>query len=232
MDKKKLSECPADQPNFVYGEVVEAKKEYITLKVRDAKDKNKQMKFQRTPSIKILGTVKGKENQPRAFIQINVRDVLSVFFQVGKYFGDQFTEEEREEYKNYYRTQLPAIIDQVEPYNPAKGEGVVQLADFGYDDILKLRDRASFKKDAEPPTPGKSFHFVPKFNMVGKDSKDESASDDVWIAQEDVWIQEELFRLIRVANDFVSKFERVEDAKAAKNKEVVFAILTGRSRSS
>jgi hypothetical protein len=45
-------------------------------------------------------------------------------------------------------------------------------------------------------------------------------SAEAWIAQENLWLQREVYRLIRVCNDDISKFRRIEDWANAKDKKV------------
>ncbi len=63
------------------------------------------------------------------------------------------------------------------------------------------------------PKPSPFFHYQDKDEHwpIGKDF-----SEDAWIAQENLWIQREIYTLIKKANEYVSVFEpRVAKKKAA-----------------
>jgi hypothetical protein len=56
-----------------------------------------------------------------------------------------------------------------------------------------------------PPEGSRFLRFVRKPWDIRSD-----ISTEAWIAQEDLWIQNEIYRMVRVANDSVSVFERVK----------------------
>ena len=70
-----------------------------------------------------------------------------------------------------------------------KGDGVVQWGNWRYDKD-KLPGKSSFLYYLDKP-----------FNT------EEDFSEEIWIAQEDLWIQNEIYSLIRKANDSISVFE-------------------------
>lgn len=99
------------------------------------------------------------------------------------YFGDQINPPVvRDRYahdKDTYIAQIEAMVAQVEPVN-AKGEGVVQFLN-GWRSVIK---------------------YVPRWVT------DRPSSEEVWLAQEDLWVQRELLGAIRQANNFLAVFRK------------------------
>jgi hypothetical protein len=122
-------------------------------------------------------------------------DKVEITYIRGKYFNDPLTPVERDVYMgdDGYKTQLHDILKMVDPVN-TKGEGVVILPNWRY------------KESDLPPTTAKFFHYVEW--KSGKERGTKDISDETWMAQEDLWIQREIYRLVRLSNDYVSKFER------------------------
>jgi hypothetical protein len=117
-------------------------------------------------------------------------DRVTITYQKGKYFGDELTPEELDAFKSSYKTQLPEILQSVNPVT-AESTGVVQLKGWAYeDDPDKIPAGASFLV----------FHD-------GEWKANRFLSKEAWTAQEDVWIQRELYRLIAKANRLVSQFK-------------------------
>src|SRR5262249_30173666 len=107
-----------------------------------------------------------------------------VSYQKGKYFGDELTPREREVFANDYKSQLRGIVDQVHPWE--KNHGVVQFKGDWLDE------------EGAPEV----MRHIKKWD-VG-----ELKSEECWLAQEDLWVQRELLRLVRVANDYVAKYHQ------------------------
>jgi hypothetical protein len=68
---------------------------------------------------------------------------------------------------------------------------------------------------------GRFFFWVPKWDRQNHD-----ISEEAWIAQEDLWIYRELFRLVKKANDYVANFVRSR-TRPARMCPASSAILTG-----
>jgi hypothetical protein len=190
--------------NKITGEVVQQKSYYIVVRSVDKDKKAHEYKVYPAQKIDI--------EDKTAFGNIPKGKTVAVTFNRGKYFNELLTNAELTLYKHVdpdfnqdtYLSQILPIIEQVEPMND-KGEGVVQLPGYWY------------KKDALPPsyvTREQSF-----LNYLDKGWSEEVAGDiseEAWLAQEDLWMQSELFRLVRVANDYVSKFELVSASEKDK----------------
>src|SRR5262249_41994592 len=56
-----------------------------------------------------------------------------------------------------------------------------------------------YKKGKLPPADNRFFSFVPKW-----DEKISGISEEIWAAQETLWVQRELFKRVKVANDAVA----------------------------
>jgi hypothetical protein len=122
-------------------------------------------------------------------------DLNDTFKEKYKYFGDPIDGFEREDFSKHYESQLPELTKLVQmlEQDGKGGKGAVFFRN-GWDSTLNL---------------AKSF------------AKHPPSSDDIWIAQEDVWVRRELLRIIRDANDSVAIFKEVKpkDAAGAKDKK-------------
>ena len=135
---------------------------------------------------------------------IEQKAIVTVFYQRGKYFGDLLTSQELDLYREHYRGQVIQdkltpekseffpIISRVEPLTPF-GTGVVRLGSWYY------------VEGTDPPKDSPFLHYRAEPWPRGKDF-----SEDAWIAQENLWIQSEIYSRIREANEFVSKFQPIE----------------------
>jgi hypothetical protein len=136
-------------------------------------------------------TLDGKDVSPKA---LKEHDRVEIEFDVGKYFGDSFTDKERTYFRASYTKQIHAILRIVQPID-TKGLGVVQLGDWQY------------KKDDLPV----GYRF---FNFLASDwNPDPDDYKEFWTAQEDMWIQKELYQLIAQANDAAANFDKHETDK-------------------
>ncbi len=158
--------------------------------------------------------VEGDDKGPKEveFAGIQRGDQVAVAFHQGKYFAEPLTDRELQIYtgSNVYLSQIDRLLTQVEPMT-AKGEGVVQLRTTGGTNWY-------YKKGDLPPSRDDQ-RFLVYLNEGWKDATGE-ISEEAWIAQEDLWVQSEIYRLIRMANDNVSKFKGT--GGDAKNKTYTF----------
>jgi hypothetical protein len=71
-----------------------------------------------------------------------------------------------------------------------------------------------FRPGKLPPPQNRFFSYVPKWDKNLSD-----ISDEIWAAQENLWIQRELFKRVKLANDAVARFTpadpKAHDAKQA-----------------
>jgi hypothetical protein len=126
-------------------------------------------------------------------------DVVTITYQVGKYFGDPLTEREAQSFVANYASQLHDVLKVLDPASPTGG--VVQLRESAPSGSPKDARPWKYSETKLPPVGAPFFSFVRKWELTSKD-----ISKEAWTAQEDLWIQRELFRLIRKANDAVATF--------------------------
>jgi hypothetical protein len=105
------------------------------------------------------------------------------------YFGDRIDSRLRADYTkdDQYASQIDPIIEIVQPVN-SRGEGAVQCGGTG--------NWATFLRTADwsnDPTP---------------------SAEEIWLAQEDLWVQRELLRVIREANDSVARLKKLDNPPA------------------
>jgi len=159
----------------------------VTMKVSDGKERPRIFR----PMRKMNLTRDGKTiNHPRGFEK---GDKVAITYVVGKYFNDPLTDEEQNLFGDAdrgYKTQIAGIIEKVQPLK-VKGDGVVQLGTWLYG---HQKNQPILPEGNAP-----FFRYVAKEWDVRGD-----ISAEAWMAQEDLWIQRELYGLVRQANDMVS----------------------------
>jgi hypothetical protein len=69
-----------------------------------------------------------------------------------------------------------------------------------------------FRPGKLPPAENRIFPYVSKWDKNLTD-----ISEEIWAAQEDLWIQRELFKRIKLANDAVARFTPASKAQVAKD---------------
>jgi hypothetical protein len=101
------------------------------------------------------------------------------------YFGDQVDSRLRADYTkdDQYASQIDPIVEIVQPVN-SRGEGAVQCATGNWATFLQTADWSS------DPTP---------------------SAEEIWLAQEDLWVQRELLRIVREANDSVARLKKLDN---------------------
>lgn len=179
------TEAPKDEEGRLFHGTVAAKeKDWILVQGKD-----QQRKFFRT----VNGTVTVNPDAKKVFFHnIELKDRVSVTYEMGKFFNDPLTDSEQTEYTRSYHSQLDGILRIVDPMD-LKGNGAVQLKGWFY------KENWVNKKEDWP----KMVRF---FSYVADDWKAaDDISEEAWLAQEDLWVQRELYSLIRKANDYVSK---------------------------
>ncbi len=220
------SEWPADKKDeLLHGTLVDADDTQFRLLDRNGKTVHT---FYMTPELIKAGLVdRQKDNQavPLNQLRNQPKDVLvAVGYQRTRYFGDRLTSKEQLEFAKTYLSQIPPILRQIDPLRIETNEddrkpfiaGVVQVradgswmpdpAQSNDDEIpVKLKDKLV------PPEGSRFLRFLAKDWNIQSD-----ISDEAWIAQEDLWIQSEIYRLIRVANDSISKFTPIKQDHKAK----------------
>lgn len=131
------------------------------------------------------------DGSKKFFNELRPGDKVTVIYEAGKYFGDELSDTELPYYRKHYAEQIPPILEQVQPVDE-KGKGVVQFPNWIY------------KKGKTPPAGSPYFNFVAG---PWRETSLKEGSREAWTAQEDIWIQRELYRLVRLANDYVADLE-------------------------
>jgi hypothetical protein len=112
-------------------------------------------------------------------------DQVEVTYYSGKFFGDEFTEDEKEKYIDGYREQFRPLADFLKN---AAGKRIVKLV--GGWEGKKTIPIPNIIRHEE----GWSRDPLPK-------------AEEIWRAQEDLWIQRELLRAVQTANNYVARFQ-------------------------
>ncbi len=155
---------------------------------------------------------------------------LKVKYLKGKYYGDKITKEEYSDYRRTYNDQIAKLLAIVNPLRP-DGTGVVQFKIPLGSQASSLGGEAVSgpfpgAPGAGPSTTSKGWRYDPENGKAVPDKaypwlnwvpewpkwvegtgRRKLAFKEVWTAQEDIWIQTELFHLIKKANGYVSNFK-------------------------
>lgn len=199
---------PADNDFLMHGAFVEQFDDWFTIKNRNG-DIIKFFQTDRTRKIT------GEDGKLQEFVKL--RDVagkklLAVGYQRGKYFGDYITPKESTVFKEHYIGQIGPLLESIDPLDD-KDNGVIQLRGWRY------------QKDKLPheAKDGKDVRFVRYVSAEWPQGQGTPISKEAWIAQEDLWIQREIYRIIKSANDSVSSFApQFEGKNDLKNKAYLF----------
>ncbi len=105
------------------------------------------------------------------------------------YFGDDISSTIRSAYPTKYGGQIPDIIQLAQPKN-SLGQTMVQARDDNWDALLRIMPTKVDDWKQLPPT-----------------------SEDLWLAQEDLWVQRGLLQIIRDVNDAAATFTAKGDGK-------------------
>lgn len=182
---------PEDTPTLIRGILTEYNRDYI--KVTDRHGKEVRFNPMTSVSMNIVNPDDGKKMVWDNRLANYRGKLFVVTFQNGKYFADGLTTREVSAFSDSYSSQIHNILRTVDPMN-IKGEGVVLLKDWLYDPE---------KLPHEDPK-GKDLKFVRYVSEPWKINTD--ITKEAWIAQEDIWLQSEIYRVIRSVNDSISKF--------------------------
>jgi hypothetical protein len=234
-DDKDKAQWPKNKDDLIHGILTSKTDSEFSVETFDPdKKKNVPVRFFVTPNLLKKDAVVDKENDGNGALlfqdlQGKIGKFLAVSCQKGRYFADRLTAGERIKYRKTYHSQIRPILRQVEPLHIETGPdgkasiaGVVQLRsptgwnfnpkDEDVDEIPSVKD----KRDVLiPPENSKFLRFLWKDWDISSD-----ISEEAWIAQEDLWIQSEIYRVIRAANDSVSDFKNIT-GKATKEGEQV-----------
>jgi hypothetical protein len=180
--KPKDAEWPADDEHLLHGNVTEREEHYMTVTDKDGKEAT----FYQTALLKVLKNDRKENEGESRFGDIIIGNFVAITYYKSKYFYDEFTHLEQFEYSRSYLSQIHPILKIVDPVDE-KGNGVVQLKGWLY--------------NPNDMPPNRSF-----LTFVDKDwDTNAPIYAEAWLAQEDLWIQKELYSLVRAANDSAAK---------------------------
>jgi hypothetical protein len=188
-----------------YGKIKSADRETLVV----VGEKGEEKTFKQTTLVTYKVVLDDNAKDEKNFTDIKEGDFAAITYEIGKYFSDPLTEREQDFYAKTYHSQIASILAQVNPLNE-KGGGVVQLANWPF-------NPDAFDDPDALPQNWKFFRYVAREWDVKKD-----ISDEAWIAQEDLWIQRELYRMIRDANNYVSVFKGAGGDDNGKGKVFAF----------
>ncbi len=183
---------PADDESTRHGKVINVDEDTVVVAGKD----KKETAFHRTYGVKVSRLEK-KEGDRDQWGSIREGDFLAITFYKSKYFYDPLTDSEQRMFVRNdegYRSQLDSILRIVDPVDKS-GEGTVQYRGWFYQ-----RGRLPHEDGSDH----KFFTYVTG-DENGNWKADAPIYEEAWLAQEDLWIQRELFRIIREANDSVGK---------------------------
>src|SRR5262249_8912536 len=171
---------------------------------------DKEETIYKTPKVKITTPVAGDKH----WNQLLKGDKVTVQYERGKYFNDPLTLAEQERFiatsdlsggnLTIFLTQIEDIITQVQPIDD-KGEGAVRLPGYAY------------RKGELPPPQSPFLRYVP-----GDWIHNHDISEEAWLAQQELWIYRELYRIVRLANDYVGQFKPWPGDKLDAKSEMVW----------
>jgi hypothetical protein len=193
-DKDGKTEGAAEQSAMrkMYGKLVEFNSEYIVVEGR-GKAGSKKFHRLRDENMKV-SSPEGKEvSLFPDLAKVKVGSVVAVSYFQGRRFYDPLTGKEQNTFAETYKSQLLPILKEAGPLNEMD-QVLVQFPNYTWGKEPPL---------AEAPF----FRHVKEWDIQGKDPA--SISEEIWLAQEDLWIQREMFRIVKKANDSVANFEPV-----------------------
>ena len=181
---------PEDTSTLVHGLLTEYNRDFIKLTDRAGKE----VRFYPMVAMDLINPEDGKKMVWDNRLSNYRGKLFAVTFQTGKYFADDLTSREASVFADTYTSQVHDILQLVDPMN-IKGEGVVLLKDWLYDPEKLPNDDGK----------GKDLKFIRYVSEPWKINTD--ITKEAWMAQEDLWVQSEVYRIIRSVNDSISKFK-------------------------
>jgi hypothetical protein len=233
----KTAEEPDESPTGLYhGRLKTFTTEYIVVVGRDGKSKtfyntdkikvtlpDAEAKFTGFADLKQYAAEGGdRETSPAEGSVVAVK-----YFRTRRFY-DKMTPQEYQLYARAYASQLLEVLKEAEPEN-MDGVPLVQFPNWQWDGkdipppgspffhyVTKTASTAGGFGGAlggfgippglgTPAGAGKGKRNLP---LAGFDPQKQSG-EEPWLAQEDLWIQRELFRLVKKTNDSVANFKQV-----------------------
>lgn len=158
-------------------------------KAKPPKPDEQDLYFYFTPHMK-LSAPNYTEQEVESFEKLQPGNQVEITYYRGKYFGDDFNDDEKDRFAASYFEQFPPLRDF---FRNVKGEEYVLL-------------RGGWKEgDTNQATTENMPSFFRRDMEWPKDPR--PTAEKIWNAQEDFWIQRELLRVIQQANRYVAVFK-------------------------
>ncbi|HYV35164.1 MAG TPA: hypothetical protein VE988_05635 [Gemmataceae bacterium] len=221
--KTSLKSLPPDTETKHSGKLIGSSQEYFDIE----DSKNNPVRFLRSIVPKVIDKQDPNKKFERNFGPLGSFEgrMVTVSYVKGKFFGiEEFTETEKDKYReHYHKQQLSDALAELKPLNDADKPTIL----FRYVRDPRLgpvdpKKKDEFKVDSEvwiyekdrlPPHDNRFFPYVKAWSNNPK----EITSEEIWAAQEDIWVRRELFKQLKAANDVLAHFEPVMiDKKTAK----------------
>ena len=188
---------PEDKEFVVHGKLIDFQDDFFKVKTRKGEEK-----FYRMEVLPITDSDASKPvNWGNEFRQ-HLGKLLTIQYQTGKYFNDKLLDAEQDMFADTYKNQIHDVLKTVDPVDD-KGNGVVQLKNWAYNSekLPDIKDGSKFIR-----------YVTQNWDTKNKFSK------EAWIAQEDIWIQKEIYEIVKRANDEIGKFQ----GEGGEKKEMVY----------
>jgi hypothetical protein len=219
-DPKLLSSRPPDTETRISGTLTgETDADWFTVKDRQGKthrfmraDKTK-VTFADEPTVKDptinFGKLGSKAQYP-----------VTINFTVGKFFGENFTDSEKRAYQNSYREQFPEVLAELGAANYLNEPEMLQrylltrnTKNAGVVITEVANDAWIYKPGRIPPDDNRFFTYVEKW----ADLLNQISAEEIWTAQEMLWVQRDMYKQLRMANESLALLEPVKGDKADKD---------------
>jgi hypothetical protein len=166
--------------------------------------------------------------------------LVAVTYVAGKYFGEELTPNEIRKFKNTYKEQLNDVLAEIGPLNamqqpvvlfryggnqgsrftgapkgvPGGRQGFNQppgLAEQPTEAAEVSGDSWVYRKDRLPPVDNRFFSYVPEW-----DDRVLGISDEIWAAQENLWLTREFYRRIKAINEAVARLDHISTDQTSR----------------
>jgi hypothetical protein len=212
----KPPQTSAKEKNYLIRGVVTGKSDYrIDVRAQVEKDKpvvatvgkkKKEEKYDEanyrfyfTPHMKLAAGGK-PEDEVESFAKVEIGDQVDVTYYQGKYFMDDFSDEEKDLFATGYFDQFPPLRDFLK----------------GPDGKLVVAVRGGWREGGDSRQTTENMpSFLRKVMEWPKDPR--PTAEKIWYSQEDFWMQRELLRVIQQANRYVSVFHGEGGAEEGRN---------------
>jgi hypothetical protein len=224
-DDKWVKGQPPDSPDRLAGTLIDNSESWFKVKDRNGTI----VTFMRRLDTKVIfadAPEKKAGSFGPSFGDLGTKKMHNVIvnFAHGRYFGEDLTEYEIRAYRDTYKDQLLETLAEIGAVN-AVNEPVVLLRYIPFTKVVTKAGRADlsgdnwiYKPDKLPPSDNRFFSYVSANSLSHwPDNWHDISSEEIWAAQENLWIQREIYRQIKAINDSVAAFTPVTGNKAGKD---------------